>query len=129
MKPFNSEQAKAGAKVITRDGRPVRIVCYDAEGYQSIVALIPRKGFGEVVAQYCSDGSCFVNGEQSKNDLMMASTKREGWVNLFRSSSCDTPRVGSVVYDCEADALGEAADDATVFGTPVIATIRIEWEE
>lgn len=29
MKPFNLEVAKAGAALITRDGRSARIICYD----------------------------------------------------------------------------------------------------
>lgn len=29
MKPFDLELAKAGHPVQTRDGRPVRIICYD----------------------------------------------------------------------------------------------------
>lgn len=29
LKPFDLEKAKQGAKVVTRDGRPVRIICWD----------------------------------------------------------------------------------------------------
>ena len=33
LKPFDLEAAKAGAKVITRDGRPVRIICFDRKNW------------------------------------------------------------------------------------------------
>ena len=39
-KPFNIDEAKAGAKLITRDGRPARIICYDAKGDCPVIALL-----------------------------------------------------------------------------------------
>lgn len=40
-KPFNVEAAKSGAKVVTGDGRPVRILCYDnTEQDYPIVAVV-----------------------------------------------------------------------------------------
>ena len=40
-KPFNIEEAKAGAKVVTRDGRNVRILCFDCKaGNEPIIAEI-----------------------------------------------------------------------------------------
>ena len=32
QKPFNAEAAKKGARVETRGGDPVRIICYDRKG-------------------------------------------------------------------------------------------------
>lgn len=41
QKPFDAEAAKNGAKVETKNGRPVRIVCYDKAGASCpIIALI-----------------------------------------------------------------------------------------
>lgn len=41
QKPFNAEAAKRGAKVETREGSPVRIVCYDVAGTRfPILALV-----------------------------------------------------------------------------------------
>lgn len=31
MKPFNLEEAKAGKQVVTKSGRPVRIICWDVK--------------------------------------------------------------------------------------------------
>lgn len=54
MKPFDIELAKAGYPVCTRDGRPVRILCFDrksVDGY-SILALVyegePRDFMGKM---------------------------------------------------------------------------------
>lgn len=44
-KPFDLEAAKKGAKVITKDGRQVRILCFDAKLINekaTIVALVER---------------------------------------------------------------------------------------
>lgn len=41
MHPFDLEAAKHGQPVCTRDGRKVRIICFDAIGYrQPIIALV-----------------------------------------------------------------------------------------
>ena len=37
MRKFNLEEAKAGKAVVTRTGRPVRILCFDAKGSDPIV--------------------------------------------------------------------------------------------
>lgn len=42
MKPFNLEQAKQGKPVVTRDGRPVRILAFDRKGCYPIIGLISR---------------------------------------------------------------------------------------
>lgn len=40
LRPFDLEAAKAGKPVYTRDGRKVRIICFDAKCIKPIVALI-----------------------------------------------------------------------------------------
>lgn len=40
-KPFNIDEAKAGAKVVTRKGNPARVICWDRNSvYYPIVALV-----------------------------------------------------------------------------------------
>lgn len=56
MKEFDIEKAKAGAKVRTRDGRDVRIVCYDRIAQDCLVALI-KDSFGyECIYSYYPNG-------------------------------------------------------------------------
>lgn len=41
LKPFDLEKAKQGAEVVTRDGKPARIICWDRVGkLYPIVALV-----------------------------------------------------------------------------------------
>lgn len=60
MKQFNLEEylANPSRKVVTREGRDVRIICTDMEGDCPIVALIKKCDGrnGEVVAAYSKDG-------------------------------------------------------------------------
>lgn len=69
--PFDLEAAKAGAKVMTRGGRPVRIVCWDMRGgLHHIVAIIQQYGDREYAQSYKNDGSWIAIETQS--DLVMA---------------------------------------------------------
>lgn len=82
MKPFDEAKAEAGAKVVTRDGRPARIVCFDLEGRQPIGAAIEREDFDGVVSEvlhsFGSDGRYYTGTTQDKDsslDLFMAPEK------------------------------------------------------
>lgn len=73
--PFDVEMAKrisngeVDGKIITRDGRNVRVVCWDARGDQCILALLAGKSKDDVGA-YSNDGRIFMQGE-SPADLML----------------------------------------------------------
>ena len=59
MKPFNLKEylANPSRKVVTREGRDVRIICTDMKGDCPIVALIKKyDGDSEVVAAYSKNG-------------------------------------------------------------------------
>jgi hypothetical protein len=74
--PFDVELAKkitnkeCEGKIVTRDGRCVRIVCFDAKRKDSIVALFPNEYNAESVRTYTPDGIIFIN-EESSVDLML----------------------------------------------------------
>lgn len=63
MNTFNLEKAKQGEPVITKDGKSVRIICFDRKfnvnGKDgSIIALVLGKsGKHEMIVQYNSDGT------------------------------------------------------------------------
>ena len=91
MKAFDLEKAKAGAKVVTRDGRPVRILCFDLEGRQPIGAAIEREDFDGVVSEvlhaFGSDGRYYTGTTQDKDsslDLFMAPDKKYSAVWMCR---------------------------------------------
>jgi hypothetical protein len=54
--PFDAEQAKQGKPVCTKDGRPVRILCYDRDNDLPIVALIREWDGEQSVATYTMEG-------------------------------------------------------------------------
>ena len=124
MKQFNlTEYLKdPSQKVVTRDGRAVRIICTDAKGNEPIIALVYNTIRDEEnVYTYNRDGY-FYNNNDSCLDLFFAPIKREGWINIFKDE--DFPFINGDIYEskdkAEEDAIGEP---------DYIATIKIEWEE
>lgn len=90
MKPFDLEKAKAGAKVVTRDGTRARMVCFDLKGRQPIgVAVEHRNEDGTVieVLRSCGKDGRYYTGtaqdEDTRLDLFMAPEKRYGamWIS------------------------------------------------
>ena len=126
MKPFNLEQAKAGAPVCNRDGQPVRIVCYDLKGHKnySILALVKIPVGVETTVSYTLSGHQSLYSDTGL-DLMMASVKREGWVNLYTCHSGATATDQWTLYQSEKEARSQIIEGSGVY----VATIKIEWED
>lgn len=89
QKPFNVEAAKNGAKVETKNGIPVRIICYDREGCQyPILALVDNGSGYESCIEYDLEGKFFCSGP-GKHDLVIVeeveeSKFKEGdWVFVY----------------------------------------------
>lgn len=61
LKPFSIELAKEGKPVCTRDGRDVRIVCFDMENEFPIVALVKDKDGKENAYTYPESGKWFIH--------------------------------------------------------------------
>ena len=112
VKPFDLEAAKAGKPVCTRDGRKVRIICFDAKQSLPIVALVTTAENNETIISYNSNGMFAMN--ETCCDLMMLPERREGWVNLYKSSSHPTKE--------EAMKYRNKCND-------YIDTIKVSWEE
>ena len=121
MKQFNLEEylVNPSRKVVTRDGRDVRIICTDRKTKcdYPIIALIEGFGGEEDFLCYPRDGkwpSC-------KNvDLFFAPVKREGWVNISKAGF--TRYTSNSIWPTEERAKARTDDG-------YIATIKIEWEE
>lgn len=72
--PFDIEKAKAGAKLVTRDGRNIRILCYDkkTDNRRPVVALVDDEDEDkERVTFYRLDGSYFDAGIECPLDLFI----------------------------------------------------------
>ena len=123
MKPFNLEEyfTNPSKKVVTREGKPARIICTDAkfEKYP-LVALITKEDGREFIAIFDTLGKYHYKHD-SYLDLFFATEKHEGWINLYKSGISWS--LGTSIWQTEEEAkkwVG-AADYAT--------TIKIEWEE
>ena len=113
-------------KVITRDGRGVRIRCTDRKGEgQPIVALVESMNRDmEIVCAFREDGKWNPAGMDSNVDLFFAPEKHEGWINIFKSSN-DLAFLGqSRIFASKEDAKKDGKDCECY-----VATIKIEWEE
>ena len=126
MKEFNlTEYLKnPSQKVVTRDGRNVRIICTDAKGDEPIIALVYNNiREEENVYTYNRDGS-FYGDNYDCLDLFFAPIKKEGWINLFKDKEINYPYIPGIIHDSE-----EEAKEAIKGDPDFIATIKIEWEE
>ena len=118
LKPFNLEAAKAGKPVCTRDGRKVRIICFDGKGDNPIIALVEAKGnkdaLIEKVERYFINGHSVFEVRETNDDLMMLPEKKERWINVYKERC----------YETKEEAIRHIAP-----GTHYIDTIRVEWED
>ena len=124
MKEFNLEEylKDPSKKVVTRDGRDVRIICTDAKGDEPIIALVYNNiREEENVYTYNRDGY-FYGDNDSCLDLFFAPIKKEGWVNVYFSVDKDK-YVGEEIYSSKEEAIKNSKYRI------YIATIKIEWEE
>ena len=122
MKQFNLEEFKKNQnrKVVTRDGRQVRILCTNAKNIYPIVALVDN-GKIESTENYMSNGR-YLETEECGLDLFFASEKREGWVNVYRIADTDELEA-SIIFNTKEEAEFYRGDN-----TKYIATTKITWE-
>lgn len=122
MKQFNLEEylANPSRKVVTREGKPARIICTDVKGASYSVLALVDKGDYEGPTLYTKKGE-YNLGTECSYDLFFAPEKHEGWVNVYKSGIGWS--LGSSIWQTEEEAKkwGGAAD--------YTATIKIEWEE
>lgn len=98
LKPFNVEEAQNGAKVVTRNGRNVKIVEYNCHSNENKPILVIIEGEDYDVRRYGNDGKYCI-GEESdydlfieeesmfmfKNgDILAAHHKEDLWIIIFK---------------------------------------------
>lgn len=105
-------------KVVTRDGRNVKIHCTDYLGIQPIFATIEGDAYP---CNFCKNGRYMIN-EESPRDLFFASEKHEGWVTLYRDRNMN-------LYTSNPFKSEETAINFGRMQDIYIKTIKIEWEE
>ena len=131
MKEFNlTEYLKnPSQKVVTRDGREVRIICTDLKNdfplkEHTIIALIRRNDGYEDIEVLHKNGKFYGTENNHSLDLFFDPIKREGWINLYKDKYEDITYSPGVIHDSEKD-----AKEAIKCDPDFIATIKIEWEE
>ena len=118
MKQFNLEEylKNPSKKVVTREGRNVKIHCTDYLGIQPIFATIEGNAYP---CNFCKNGRYMIN-EESPRDLFFATKKNKGWVNVYKNAYGD--------YVLGEIFIGKEHEEVTT-GLTYIATAKIEWEE
>lgn len=116
--PFEVELAKkitngeVEGKVVTRNGRSARVICFDAHSDDNIIALIQDEKGVEYPKSYVSDGMMFLT-EKCDCDLMLEipeyKTFKDGdilcckgvynWIFIYRSNGCDKTSCYAAVMD------------------------------
>lgn len=124
MIQFNLEEylENPNRKVITRDGRNVRIICTDKrKDDYPILALCSMDNGSENCYSYLPNGKRYLI-EDSSIDLFFAPRKHEGWVNLYKDGN--KVAIGTVYpIKSEKDAKMASKDP------DYVTTCKITWEE
>ena len=122
MKPFNLKEYLKNPlrKVVTRDGRNVRIICTNAKGNFPIIALVETHNNTEVALRLSEDGH-FYNDAEDSRDLFFATEKQEGWINVYLDAENDS-YVGTSIYKSKED----AENDGKIW-RGYVTTLKIEW--
>lgn len=121
MRPFDIELAKQGKPVCLRNGRKARIICFDVKNSDYPIIALVEDGEYEVAMYFNERGRTCAH--PSEYDLMMASKKKTGWINIY--PSIYEGRV-SIIHSCIYKTQKEAKEGAS---RDCIATVPIEWEE
>ena len=90
MKQFNLQEylANPSRQVVTRDGRPVRIICTDSDAEGGpIVAIVTMADQRKQVLLYYENGKYFSLDSVSEDDLFFAPKKHTDYINLYRDES------------------------------------------
>ena len=127
MKEFNLEEylKNPSQKVVTRDGRNVRIICTDSISANQVVALVTyfdeeKNKIQEATLDYRSDGK-YCN-EETNYDLVFAPSKNEGWINIYKDNdACNT---GLDIFKTREEAVRKGKKSKLY-----VTTVKIEWKE
>ena len=129
MKKFNLNEFKKNPSrnVVTRDGKPVRIVCTNAKGDYPVVALAIDEDGSEYTIRSTQYGlSGFTEDDLFLTDGPSGKTIKEGWITLYSSN------VSSELYlpACYVMTTKENAEKhAEKHLKDFVAIAHVTWEE
>ena len=126
MKQFNLEEyiKNPDRKVVTSDGRKVRIVCTDFDNPDFPIV-------GEIQGHkwplsFATNGEA-INRRQLSCDLFFAPEKHEGWINIFRGK--DSPFTGNIIFASKEEAEESGRHCCGFTKDLYMTSTKIEWEE
>ena len=124
MKPFNLQEylENPSRKVVTRIGRPVRIVCTDVKDKYTVVGIVKLKENHEETHTFKENGAYFEDAEDAL-DLFFSHEKKEGWVNIYKMPDTDQLEA-SCIFSTKEEAELYRVDNANY-----VTTTKITWEE
>lgn len=117
-------------KVVTRDGRSVRIVCTDMMGTSyPVVAVCKVDPTHESCYTYTDTGKRHKEGD-THIDLFFAPEKKVGWIAVYKDGD-DYHTGGTEIYSSEFEAVNHLFEDVSHLNKKFdfIKTVKIEWEE
>lgn len=129
MKQFNLEEylENPDRKIVTRDGRPVKIICTDSKfeflnAQYPVMALIKdfNNDNNERSFNFTSGGKK-IRGFDDNTDLFFVPIKKEGWVSVYKT------KLGYIYLSEVFGSKEEAEDMAEQYN--YVTTTKIEWEE
>lgn len=122
MKPFSIKEHLEHPewKVVTREGKPVRILCTDLDDNDYPVAAVVGNFH---VDKYTADG-LFQAGKETKYDLFFASEKHEGWVIISKLPFTDSFEIFPEIFATKEEAVRVWEDNPGI----KCSIIKIEWE-
>ena len=120
MKQFNLEEylKNPSKKVVTRDGRSVKIHCTNYFGAQKIIAQVEGNDYSSA---FSNDGR-FIVGDESSRDLFFAPEKHERWTPVYREPT------GNIRFGY-AYSTKKEAEEASKYVVRYLTTAKVEWEE
>ena len=124
MKPFNLKEhlEHPDWKVVTREGRPVRIVYTELDdSVYPVVAVINNWH-----AQQFTAGGLFQAGKKTKYDLFFAPEKHERWAIIYKRPLAGSFEIWPGIYADREKA--ERIREVNLVGAKC-SVIKIEWEE
>ena len=122
MKPFSIKEhlEHPDWEVVTREGKPVRILCTDLDDNDYPVAAVVGNFH---VDKYTAEG-LFHAGRETKYDLFFASEKHEGWVIISKLPFTDSFEIFPEIFATKEEAVRVWEDNPGI----KCSIIKIEWE-
>lgn len=115
-------------KVVTRDGRDVRIICTDRKGKCPIVGLVKADDDIDEILISIRENGCEMNENSiSCFDLFFVPTKHVGWTNVYKNSFGQLLLGSNFPYKTEEEARKDSVTNSKY--EIYCGTVRLEWEE